>query len=58
MLRTLVEGVRERGQNLVVVYVDLEKAYDRVDRELLWAKLAARGMTAGSSRARSRRPWA
>ena len=36
ILRTMQEKYREKGQDLHLVFVDLEKAYDRMTRELIW----------------------
>jgi hypothetical protein len=44
VLRTLIESARARGAPLFTCFVDFKKAYDLVDRRLLWDKLARRGM--------------
>lgn len=38
-VRQLTEKARERGQKVYAGFMDLEKAYDRVDREALWKVL-------------------
>ena len=43
-LRMLREKHREFGKELYVVFVDLEKAYDRVSRELIWYPLRRKGV--------------
>ena len=45
LLRTLVEDHRQRGQPLWVCFVDLAKFFDTVDRQLLWRKLQAIGVS-------------
>ena len=44
VLRTLQDQHRSRGQKLFAVWVDFRKAYDCIPRQLLWQKLAARGL--------------
>ena len=44
MLRALVERARAKGVKLYVCAVDLEKAFDSVDRPLLWAALLRSGI--------------
>ena len=42
--RKLVEKVREHGESLYVLFVDLRKAYDSVPRQALWKVLEKYGV--------------
>ena len=42
--RQLVEKVREHGESLYVLFVDLRKAYDSVPRQALWKVLEKYGV--------------
>ena len=45
VLRALQDQYRRSGQQLWAAWVDFKQAYDRVQRHLLWEKLAARGLS-------------
>jgi len=44
LLRQLIERFRERKRNLHMIFINLEKAYDKMLREVLWVVIDEKGV--------------
>jgi len=44
IIRQMMEKYEAAGRNLFMVFVDLEKAFDRVPREIIWWSLSRKGV--------------
>ena len=44
LLRQLIERFQERKRNSHMVFIDLEKTYNKVPREVLWCTLMKKGI--------------
>ena len=44
VLQTIISNERRKGKNLYLGFIDLQKAYDSVERNLLWKKLHTIGI--------------